>query len=134
MNIWSRAETELIKIFGDDKLPEFSDSDTWMRGYQTTVMISKITNTTTAYIQTLQNISTATALYCSEQENLTMYKEVLLFFFRDRDIHNLWRFLKSFNNHNKINHWAVGPGHYSYLLYYFYYKGLIFNENLKEIW
>ena len=40
----------MIKIFGDDKLPEFSDSDTWMRGYQTTVMISKITNTTTAFI------------------------------------------------------------------------------------
>ena len=64
----------MIKIFGDDKLPEFSDSDTWMRGYQTTVMISKITNTTTAYIQTLQNISTVAALYCSEQENLTTKK------------------------------------------------------------
>ena len=27
---------KLIKIFGDDKLPELSDSDTWLRGYQTT--------------------------------------------------------------------------------------------------
>lgn len=50
----SRAWSELIKIFRDDKLPELPDSHTWVRGYQTTVMISKITNTTAAFIQTEQ--------------------------------------------------------------------------------